>query len=58
MVFSLEYCDRKVMGFVANTASRSAEDVRDQITASEERRGGRVTRLPPTIEWVPDNGSC
>ncbi|QDC36220.1 DDE-type integrase/transposase/recombinase [Sphingobium fuliginis ATCC 27551] len=56
--FSLDCCDREAMGFVATTAGISAEDVRDLMTATVEHRFGRVNRLPATIEWLTDNGSC
>lgn len=56
--FSLDCCDREAMGFVATTAGISAEDVRDLMTATVEHRFGRVNRLPKTIEWLSDNGSC
>lgn len=46
------------MGFVATTAGISAEDVRDLMTATVEHRFGHVNRLPATIEWLTDNGSC
>jgi len=46
------------MGFVATTAGISAEDVRDLMTATVEHCFGRVNRLPATIEWLTDNGSC
>ena len=58
VVFSLDCCDREAMGFVATTAGISAEDVRDLMTATVEHRFGRVNRLPSTIEWLTDNGSC
>ncbi len=58
VAFSLDCCDREAMGFVATTAGISAEDVRDLMTATVEHRFGRVNRLPSTIEWLTDNGSC
>ncbi|MFZ5667803.1 MAG: IS3 family transposase [Pseudomonadota bacterium] len=58
VAFSLDCCDREAMGFVATTAGISAEDVRDLMTATVEHRFGRVNRLPATIEWLTDNGSC
>ena len=58
VAFSLDCCDREAMGFVATTAGISAEDVRDLMTATVEHRFGRVNRLPRTIEWLSDNGSC
>ncbi|MEW2850409.1 DDE-type integrase/transposase/recombinase, partial [Stenotrophomonas maltophilia] len=58
VAFSLDCCDREAMGFVATTAGISAEDVRDLMTATVEHRFGHVNRLPATIEWLTDNGSC
>jgi putative transposase len=37
---------------------RSGEDVRDLMLAAVEHRFGPVNRLPVTIEWLSDNGSC
>jgi putative transposase len=36
----------------------SGDDVRDLMVAAVEHRFGRVNRLPVTIEWLSDNGSC
>ena len=58
VAFSLDCCDREAMGFVATTAGISAEAVRDLMTATVEHRFGHVNRLPATIEWLTDNGSC
>jgi transposase InsO family protein len=46
------------MSFLATTSGVSGEDVRDLMVAAVEHRFGRVTRLPVTIEWLSDNGSC
>jgi len=35
-----------------------SKDVRDLMVAAVEHRFGRVNRLPLTIEWLSDNGSC
>ena len=34
------------------------EDVRDVMVAAVEYRFGQVNRLPVTIKWLSDNGSC
>lgn len=58
VAFALDCCDREAMSFVATTAGVTGEDVRDLMVAAVEHRFGRVTRLPRTIEWLTDNGSC
>lgn len=58
VAFSLDCCDREAMSFLATTAGISGEDVRDLMVAALEHRFGRVNRLPTTIEWLSDNGSC
>ena len=34
------------------------DDVRDLMVVAVEQRFGQVNRLPATIEWLSDNGSC
>jgi putative transposase len=46
------------MSFLATTSGVSGEDVRDLMLAAVEHRFGPVNRLPVTIEWLSDNGSC
>ena len=46
------------MSFLATTGGIAGEDVRDLMVAAVEYRFGRVNRLPVTIEWLSDNGSC
>ena len=46
------------MSFLATTAGISGSDVRDLMVAAVEHRFGGVNRLPVTIEWLSDNGSC
>jgi transposase InsO family protein len=46
------------MSFLATTSGVSGEDVRDLMLAAVEHRFGLVNRLPVTIEWLSDNGSC
>ena len=58
IAFALDCCDREAMGFVATTGGITAEDVRDLMVATVEHRFGQVNRLPQTIEWLTDNGSC
>jgi putative transposase len=56
--FALDCCDREAMSFLATTAGISSSDVRDLMVAAVEHRFGRINRLPVTIEWLSDNGSC
>lgn len=46
------------MSFLATTGGIAGEDVRDLMVAAVEYRFGQVNRLPVTIEWLSDNGSC
>src|SRR5215469_2176149 len=46
------------MSFLATTGGIAGEDVRDLKVAAVEYRFGQVNRLPVTIEWLSDNGSC
>src|SRR5258707_599202 len=58
VAFALDCCDREAMSFLATTRGVSGEDVRDLMLAAVEHRFGLVNRLPVTIEWLSDNGSC
>lgn len=58
VAFALDCCDREAMSFVATTGGITSEHVRDLMVAALEHRFGRVDRLPGTIEWLTDNGSC
>src|SRR6188472_4404457 len=58
VAFALDCCDREAMSFLATTGGISGDDVRDLMVAAVEHRFGRVNRLPVTIEWLSDNGSC
>ena len=46
------------MSFLATKSGVSGEDVRDLMLAAIEHRFGLVNRLPVTIEWLSDYGSC
>jgi putative transposase len=46
------------MSFLATTSGVSGKDVHDLMLAAIEHRFGPVNRLPVTIEWLSDNGSC
>ena len=58
VAFALDCCDREAMSFLATTRGISGEDVRDLMVAAVEHGFGRVNRLPVTIEWLSDKGSC
>src|SRR5262249_58396637 len=58
VAFALDGCDREAMSFLATPSGVSGEDVRDLMLAAVEHRFGPVNRLPVTIEWLSDNGSC
>jgi putative transposase len=45
------------MSFLATTGGIRGEDVRDLMVTAVEHRFG-INRLPATIEWLSDNGSC
>jgi putative transposase len=58
VAFALDCCDREAMSFLATTGGIAGEDVRNLMVAAVEYRFGQVNRLPVTIEWLSDNGSC
>jgi len=58
VAFALDCCDREAMSFVATTGGITGEDVRDLMVAAVEHRFGPVNRLPASVEWLTDNGSC
>jgi putative transposase len=58
VAFALDCCDREVIGHVATTEGIKSEDVQDLVITAVENRFGQVNRLPETIEWLTDNGSC
>jgi putative transposase len=58
VAFALDCCDREAMSFLATTAGICGDDVRDLMVAAVESRFGTVNRLPVTIEWLSDNGTC
>jgi putative transposase len=58
VAFALDCCDREAVGHVATTEGIKGEDVRDLMVAAVEQRFGQINRLPATIEWLTDNGSC
>ncbi|CAH1654911.1 IS2 element protein [Hyphomicrobiales bacterium] len=58
VAFALDCCDREAMGDVATTEGCKGEDVCDLMVTPAEHRFGKVNRLPLSIEWLTENGSC
>ena len=58
VAFALDCCDSEAIAHVATTEGIKGEDVRDLIITAVQSRFGQVNRLPKTIEWLSDNGSC
>ena len=59
VVFSLDCCDREVMGWLATSGGVSGEMVRDLMSETLEYRFGPAARgAPHAIEWLSDNGPC
>jgi putative transposase len=46
------------MSLLATAGGITGEDMRDLMVAAVEHRFGRLNRLPLTIKWLSDNGSC
>jgi len=58
VAFSLDCCDREVIGYVATSGFVTGEMIRDMMVQSIEARfGSDVRRVPHPIEWLSDNGS-
>ena len=59
VLFSLDGCDRAVMGWLATSGGVSGEMVRDLMSESLEHRFGPTARSAPhPIQWLSDNGPC
>jgi transposase InsO family protein len=59
VAFSLDCCDREVMGYVATPATINGELIRDLMLASVQKRFGDDTRrVPQPIQWLTDNGGA
>lgn len=46
------------MGHKATSDSITAEDLKDLMVGTVERRYGRVNGVPEPVEWLTTNGSC
>jgi putative transposase len=55
---ALDWLIGETMSFLATTAGICGDDVQDLMVAAVESQFGRVYRLPDTIEWLSNNGSC
>jgi putative transposase len=59
VAFSLDCCDREVMGHVATTGTINGELIRDLMLASVQNRFGEdAQRVPSTVQWLTDNGGA
>ena len=58
VAFSLDCCDREVISHVATTTGISSELIQDLMLQSMEHRFGPVEKVPKSVEWLSDNGSC
>lgn len=58
VAFSMDTCDREILGYIASTVGMDGESIRDLIMESVEHRFGKVSKLPHTIQWLTDNGPC
>ena len=57
MAFSLECHDREIISWIASDKGIDSLMVRDLMVESVEKRFGKVTKLPHSIQWLSDNGS-
>jgi putative transposase len=58
VAFSLDTCDREVMRYVASTKGVDGGMIRDLMAETVLYRFGDVNKLPKTVQWLSDNGSC
>lgn len=57
VAFSLDTCDREVMGYVASTKGIDQWMIQDLMAETVFYRFG-TNRLPDQVQWLTDNGSC
>ena len=55
VAFSLDCCDREVIGWVAANSHLDGSDVRDLIALSVDARFGGP-KAPKPLDWLTDNG--
>ena len=58
LAFTLDCSDREIMSCVAATKGIDAGLVGYLLMQAVEKRFGSNVKLPKTIEWLTDNGSC
>jgi putative transposase len=58
VAFALDCCNREIMSWVAATKGIDAGLVGDLMTQVVENQFESNGKLPKTIEWLTDNGSC
>lgn len=56
VLFSLDCCDREIMGFIASTVGINSDMVCDLLVESVEYRFGSKGVTPHKIQWLTDNG--
>jgi putative transposase len=56
IAFSLDCCDREIIGYVATTGGVDGDMIRDLMLEAVAVRFGDVLRLPHPVEWLSDNG--
>lgn len=57
VAFTLDCCDREVIGHIATTSFITGEMIRDMLTECIERRFGKTLVVPQPLEFLTDNGS-
>jgi len=57
IAFSIDACDREVLGYIASTKGINGQAIRDLMLESLEYRLGTPKTEKP-IQWLSDNGSC
>ena len=58
VAFAMDTCDREIIGYIVSTIGIDGAAIRDLILESVEYRFGAIQKLPHTIQWLSDNGSC
>ena len=58
VAFSLDTCDREVMGYISSNKGIDGSMVCDLMAETMQYRFGEVNQLPHKIQWLTDNGPC
>jgi putative transposase len=56
VAFSLDCHDREIITWVTSSRGLDGSLVRDLMTETVERRFGKVTKTPHSVQWLTDNG--